>query len=309
MSFPRLLQHSPLSYTPFVFAAFVMLFFVSCVFAQNNPPNSIIIESKTETDVISLGKSIVVRGDVKEGVVALGGDVIIEGRVEGDVATIGGSVIQRENSFIGGDVIVIGGAYHHGKTAPNRNPDTKTIMYAGYEDELRNAMQNPSSLIAPEFSVIYLTQRILAMLFWFITALIVTTFAPKAVGRAIVRLQTKSLRIAIIGCLSGLAAGFGIFAGLRFLPTPLSVLVGFVTVILLILAYTFGHVTMQALTGKFLQKRFLQNRRSESLTLLVGTIVWTLILSIPFVWMLVSFGLLMISLGIILTARPIFSWK
>ena len=37
--------------------------------------------------------------------------MIVEGRVEGDAAAIGGSVFQREGSYIGGDVIVVGGKY------------------------------------------------------------------------------------------------------------------------------------------------------------------------------------------------------
>jgi len=46
---------------------------------------------------------------------------------------------QREGARIGGDVIVLGGIYHHGKAAPDRDPKSVTIMYAGYEDQLRGS--------------------------------------------------------------------------------------------------------------------------------------------------------------------------
>jgi hypothetical protein len=80
-----------------------------------------VIEGVVNTTVFGMGQSIRITGTVKEGAIAFGGDVIIEGAVDGDVAAIGGSVIQREGARIGGDVIVLGGIYHHGKAAPDRD--------------------------------------------------------------------------------------------------------------------------------------------------------------------------------------------
>src|SRR3954469_3919930 len=89
-----------------------------------------IIDGAVNNTVFGMGQSIRITGTVKEGAIAFGGDVIVEGSVEGDVASIGGSVIQRDGARIGGDVIVLGGYYHHGKVAPARDPKSVTIMYA-----------------------------------------------------------------------------------------------------------------------------------------------------------------------------------
>jgi cytoskeletal protein CcmA (bactofilin family) len=70
----------------------------------------LIIEDAPEMEVFAFGKTVIVKKQAK-GVLAFGGDVIVEGRVEGDVAAIGGSVTQKENAFIGGDVIIFGGTY------------------------------------------------------------------------------------------------------------------------------------------------------------------------------------------------------
>src|SRR5438067_6938325 len=105
-------------------------------------PQARVIDGVSNTTVFGLGQSIRITGTVKEGAIAFGGDVIVEGAVEGDVAAIGGSVIQREGARIGGDVIVLGGIYHHGKSAPDRDPKSVTIMYAGYENELRQVMRD-----------------------------------------------------------------------------------------------------------------------------------------------------------------------
>ena len=91
--------------------------------------DALVVDGLENGDVFGLGKSVIISGTVKKGVIAFGGDVMITGRVEGDVAAIGGSVFQREGSYIGGDVWVFGGAYHHGKSAPGRNPESTTIMF------------------------------------------------------------------------------------------------------------------------------------------------------------------------------------
>ena len=158
------------------------------------------VDGVVNTTVFGMGQSIKITGHVKEGAIAFGGDVIVEGSVDGDVAAIGGSVVQREGSRIGGDVIVLGGIYHHGKAAPGRDPKSVTIMYAGYEDQLRQAMREPFSLLRPQFTAAFWL-RVLAILFWFIIALALTAAMPNTVSRAVARLQLTSLRVALIGLL------------------------------------------------------------------------------------------------------------
>jgi hypothetical protein len=128
----------------------------------------LIVENIYDGDLFCLNKDVIVKGSVTKGVVSFGGNVIVEGRVEGDVAAVGGTVYQRPGSFIGGDVVAIGGGYNHGKTAPGRNPNTQTVMYAGYEKELRETMQNPVSLFAPSFTSAFFIQRIIMIFFWFV---------------------------------------------------------------------------------------------------------------------------------------------
>lgn len=269
-----------------------------------------VIENVYNGDVFGFNKTVVVKGSVTKGVIAFGGDIIVEGRVEGDVATIGGSVFQRPNSFIGGDVIILGGGYNHGKTAPGRNPNSQTVMYAGYENELREAMQNPSSLFAPSFTAAFLIQRIVAVLFWFVVSLVLTTVSPGAVSRAISRLRLNNLQIAVIGGLAIIVITLGSIGSLKFLPTPLGLIVWLMLTLLMLLAYIFGYVCIQVATGKRLQKIFFgEGKRSDSTAIFFGACFWTAILSIPFVWAATLIGLLIVSLGLVLTARPTLAWK
>ncbi|MFN2455294.1 MAG: hypothetical protein ABR577_13855 [Pyrinomonadaceae bacterium] len=269
----------------------------------------LIVEGAKDADIFGLGRSIVVRGTVKKGAMAFGGDVIVEGRVEGDVAAIGGSVYQREGSYIGGDVMVIGGAYHHGKTAPGRNPESTTVMFAGYEPELRRMMREPSLLLAPQWSKTYLGFRLLAALLWFVASLILTAVMPATMSRAVARLQLTSLHVALIGFLGALVLCVGLPVSLRMLPSVVGAVVGIIALAATAAATLFGRVAIHAATGRWLERRFLpEGKRSESLALLLGAVVWTLLTSVPYVWPLMVAGLLVASLGLALTARYKSRW-
>jgi hypothetical protein len=303
------------------YATLLFIFFVTvlAVHAQTPPPSSaaradepeaVIIEGVREGDVFGLGRSVRVVGTVKLGVVALGGDVIVEGRVEGDVATVGGNVIQREGSYIGGDVWVLGGTYHHGKTAPGRHPEKTTVMYAGYEQELRNMMRDPTTLLTPRWSAAYVGQRLLSVLFWFVVALALSAIAPGAVSRAAARLQLTSLRVSLIGFLGAIVSSFGVLACLWVMPTAISVLIGIMALLLLVMSILFGRVVIYAATGRWLQRRFFpEGKRSETIALLLGAGFWTLILSLPYIWPLVACGMMVVSLGLALTGRYQFNWR
>jgi hypothetical protein len=271
----------------------------------------LVVEGLRESDVFGWGQSVVVRGHVRHGVMAFGGDVIVEGIVEGDVATIGGSVVEREGAQVGGDVIVIGGSYRRSPTTEQRHDPTRvSVMFEGFQPELRKIMRNPASALAPQWSIAYLGSRVLAVLFWFIASLVLTAATPGAISRAVTRLQLTNLRVAIIGFLGSVLMTFGVVAGLSVLPTVIGALVGLAALLLLLLAYLFGRVTIQAATGQWVQRKFFPEKyRSESIALLSGTVLWAILLSLPYIWPFVGAGLLVASLGLALTARYRIGWK
>lgn len=277
---------------------------------DNHPgdPNARVIDGVSNTTVFGMGQSIKITGTVKEGAIAFGGDVIVEGSVDGDVAAIGGSVVQREGSRIGGDVIVLGGIYHHGKAAPGRDPKSVTIMYAGYEDQLRQAMRDPFSVVRPQLTPTFFGIRLLAILFWFIISLAITAAMPNTVSRAVARLQLTSLRVAVIGLLGSIVIIVGGFLSLLFLPPIIGVVTSLLAVLLIVVATLFGRAVISAATGRWLQRRFLPRVKSESVTLLIGVTFWVVMTSLPYVWPIVVAGLLVTSLGLALTARYRLNW-
>lgn len=267
------------------------------------------IEGVNNTTVFGIGQSIRITGTVREGAIAFGGDVIVEGTVAGDVASIGGSVIQRPGSHIGGDVIVLGGGYYPDKSAQGRNPNSVTIMYAGYESQLRRAMREPFTLLTPQFTPAFFGVRLLAILFWFIISLALSAAMPNTVSRAVARLQLTSLRVAIIGILGAIVLTVGVFLCLLVLPSLVGAVLSILAALLVIVATLFGRVVISAATGRWIQKRFLPALKSESVILLFGVAFWVVMASLPYVWPIVDAGLLLVSLGLALTARYRLSWK
>lgn len=296
----------------FLIVSFSLLLALS-IFAQTNlsqpDKNTLIVNDAPEMEVFAFGRTVIVKNRAK-GVLCFGGDVIVEGKVSGDVATIGGSVIQKKDAFIGGDIIIFGGRYKHDAEHPLRNKDKQTLMYAGYEEELRSLMQDPTLIFSPTFSWRFVVQRFLSILFWFIISLAVTTITPGAVSRSVVQFQLSTLKVFGIGALGFVVTTLVVMLSLEFLPSYVSVIVGLMAFALIMLGYVFGRVTLQVSLGKWVMKRvFSEKRQSETIALLIGAFLWTVLLSIPYVWTIALFVLFTASLGLILTARSKNSWK
>jgi hypothetical protein len=278
---------------------------MGAVYAQDsNTEHVVVVNGTTDSTVFGMGNSVRITGTVTQGAMALGGDVIVEGVVEGDVATIGGSVIQLPGSRIGGDVIVLGGTYQAESPTAQRNAHSKTIMYAGYQQELRDMMRNPTGLFSPRWTPTYFGTRLLVVLFWFIVALAFTAAMPGTISRGVARLQLNSVRVAAIGLISVVVLFVGVLLCLWMMPEPVQVFVGLFALLLWLVASLFGRVVLYAATGKWLQRKYVAfGRNSEAVALLLGTSFWVLLTSLPYVWPFMAAFILIISFGLALTAR------
>lgn len=270
---------------------------------------TVIVNDAPEQEVIVIGKSVIVNKNAK-GVLAVGGDVVVEGHVEGDVATVGGNVIQKKDAYIGGDIIVFGGSYKPESETPLRAPGRETVMLGVFEDELRSFGQNPTQIFAPSFSMSFVAQRLLLALFWFVVSMVFTTIAPGAVGRAVARVHLSFLKVCAIGAISFLVIVGIIVGGALTLPDYLGVTLGILSTFLLLLGYLFGRIALQVSSGKLIQKYFLsENNRSETIAILMGVLVWTLLLSLPYLWVLALFLVFAVGIGLVLTGRAVPKWQ
>jgi hypothetical protein len=290
-----------------------ILFAALTLYAQTEIPkvegDTITIGDAPDQEIISFGKKVVIQKHAKE-VFSFGGDIIVEGKVDGDVATMGGNVIQKEGAFIGGDIIILGGKYTSESEQPLRNEGKQTVMIAMFEEQLRNFGQNPAQILSPSLSWSFLAQRAVSVLFWFIISLALTTISPGAVSRAVARFQLSTLKVFAIGFFGFWVIIIGVVAGLNFLPDYLSTIISLMALILLILGYVFGRVALQMSIGKMVQKRFLpDSKQSETVALLIGVVVWSVLLSVPYLWVIALMILFSASIGLVLTARSSNTWQ
>jgi hypothetical protein len=292
-----------------IFFAAPLIIAAQTQFSTSEDGKTMTVYDAPEMEVVAFGKSVIVKNRAK-GVSAIGGDVVVEGIVTGDVATLGGSIIQRNDAYIGGDVIVIGGAYKPDGPAPRRETGKETVVVGVFENELRDLAQNPSQIFSPDFTLTFLAQRLLSVLFWFVVSFALTTLAPGAISRAIARFQLSTLKVSAIGILAFVVTLIGVLLSVQFLPNYLSVSLGLMAIMLLMLAYIFGRVALQVSVGKLIQKHLLPDgNRSETLAILFGVLFWTLLLSVPYVWTLAVLALFVAGLGLVLTAKTPSAWR
>ena len=282
----------------------------SVVSAQSADDKVTVVNGTYDGTAFGVGSSLRITGTVTKGAMSFGGDVIVEGVVEGDVATIGGSVIQKPGSRIGGDIIVVGGTYHADDATAQRRPEAMTMMFAGYQPELRNMMRNPTGLFSPDWTPTYFGTRLLVVLFWFLVSLGFTTVMPGTISRGIARLQLTSLRVAAIGLISAVVLYGFVILCLWIMPQPVRVLVILLAIVLSLVAALFGRVILYAATGRWIQRKYAAvGKNSEAVALLLGTSFWVLLTSLPYVWPFMATFILIISFGLALTARYRAGWS
>jgi hypothetical protein len=140
--------------------------------------------------------------------------------------------------------------------------------------------------------------------------MVMTTIAPGAVGRAVSRIRLSTLKISALGSVVFIGTIVAIVGSLSVLPDFLSATLGLMGLAMILLGYVFGRVALQVTVGKLLQKRFLSDaNRSETLATLLGVVVWTILLSVPYLWVIALFSVFAVGIGLVLTARSSNVWQ
>jgi hypothetical protein len=291
-----------------IFQLFSIAIFAHPEISTSEDQTTLIVNDAPEQDIIAFGKSIIIKKRAKSAL-AVGGDITIEGDVLEDVATIGGNVVQKDQTHVGGDVFVFGGSYKQEGENALREPGKETVTVGAFEEELRNFGQNPSHLFSPSLSLSFFAQRLLVALLWFLVSIVLITVAPGAISRSVARMQLSLLKICALGAVAFISISALIIVGLVVLPNYLGATLSIMGILVLLLSYVFGRVSLQVSVGKLFQKHLLsESNRSETLAILIGVLVWTLLLSMPYIWLLALFAVFIVGIGLILTGRASTKW-
>ena len=264
---------------------------------------TVVFEDMPDQEVIVFSKDVVIKGDVK-GALVFGGDLIVEGNVSGDAAVIGGTLRQSDKSLIGGDVIVIGGVYKYDGGKPRRNEDTETLVYAGYEDELRSFAREPSRLLNPSFSVGFVVQRFLSLVFWFVIGLLISLIAPGAVSRAVTRFRMSKMSVFGFGASALVLSLILVVLSVSAFPGFVSGIISIMVFAGIILSFVFGRAVLQVSLGKWITRLVSPDKKlPDAVAILAGSTVLTILLSLPVLWIPVLLGVFVSSIGLVLTVR------
>jgi hypothetical protein len=260
----------------------------------------VIRPGETVSDIIVRGRRLEILGRVDGSILVLGNDAVIAGRVEGNATAIGGSIIQEASGLIGGDVIVVGGNYSRASEAPPLSPEAQTVVIREYGDYFREAFQHPwRRLFIPEVTPLYIGQRVLGLLFYFLISLLLIALVPTQLTRAIQVLKQSYLSVSLIGLTGVLLFILGLFLLIRSLPIELAATITLFVSLLLFGAYFFGSLAVHLLVGRWVQGRLRRGSdRSNINALLYGMAVFAVIFSLPVVGMLTALGLVILSFGI-----------
>jgi hypothetical protein len=292
------------------FIVALLFLLISClpVLAQPSAPRSsrepiVIRPGETVSDIVVRGRRLEVLGRVEGSVLVLGSDAVIEGYVKGGVTAIGGTIIQQHGGFIGGDVIVVGGDYQRAADAPSLNPNAQTIVIREYGEALRDTLQHPwRRTLIPQITPLYIGQRVLGLVFYFLIALLLIAIVPTQLTRAIQVLKRSYLSISLIGLIGILLFMVCMLLLIRTLPIEIAASITLFVSLILLGAYFFGSLAVHLLVGRWLQQRLRRGSdRSNVNALLYGMAVFAVLFSIPVIGVLAALGLAILSFGIAVT--------
>jgi hypothetical protein len=285
----------------FVYLSFLYLTVLGQPTGTDSSGDSVVIgKDETVSDIVVRGRSLDVLGQVNGSVLILGSDAVIEGRVERDATVLGGSLIQRNGGFIGGNVIVLGGSYTRTPDAAPLKPEAKTIVIREYGEYLRDTFQHPwRRMFIPQVNPLYVGQRILGFLFYFLIALLLIALVPAQLNRANQALKYNYLRVGLIG-FSGLSLSLiCLLLLVRTLPIEVAAPVTLFVSLIMLGGYFFGSLAVHLLVGRWIQQRLRQGKdHSHINALLYGMALFAVLFSIPVLGMVAALALAILSFGI-----------
>ena len=152
-------------------------------------------------------------------------------------------------------------------------------------------------------SATFIAQRLIVALFWFVITLVITTLAPGAVSRAVARIHLSWLKICALGAALFIFLASAIVFGALALPTYLSAPLVAMGALFLVLGYVFGRVALQSRSARSYKDNFSQKPTARNARRPDGVLAWTVLLSLPYMWLIALFAVFSFGIGLVVTGR------
>jgi hypothetical protein len=234
------------------------------------------------SNVTAMSGTVSIQGQVRGNILAFGSTIIIDGGVIGDIKLFGGSVSFHTGSYVHGNVNLYG-------SRVDREKDVSI-------DGIYNEHTNTNGLFG--FSVITLPVWFLFLMIPL--GLLYTRFLPEHVVFVSATVKNKMRRSLLIGLLSAFLT-----PAVLLVLIALIISIPFALIVLLVLltAWTLGTTAVCWMLGEQIIRAFTTRPYTRYLQVIVGVIMLTVFISLPFIGWLVFLGTGIVGLGAVLLSR------
>jgi hypothetical protein len=245
-----------------------------------------------ERDIIRMNTDIdVPQNMVVNDVVAIGGNISVSGRVENNVVAVGGSVTLKAGSYVGGEVVVVGGEIFKDQAATVGEKVTQIYM--------PRFIPSVVEFLQGKWIVLWATISILALLGFLGIAILFAALIPEHIG-AIVKIMERSFMIMFL---------WGLLWSILIVPITVLLAISIVGIILIpvvilliAIALIIGYIASAVFVGKKILSSF-KKIRLPFINVIVGILILSAIGFVPIIGPVVKIIFLMAGFGAVLLTR------
>lgn len=243
-------------------------------------------------DIIKVNKDIEISKDISvDDVVAIGGNITVYGKVQNNVIAVGGSVILKPDSYVGEQVVVVGGELEKDPSAEIGGKITQVY--------LPNFIPSFATVLKGGWIALWATISLLALLGFLGLAMLLVALIPEHIG-AVVNIIERSFAKMFF---------WGVLWTMLIVPVAVMLAISIVGIILIpleilfvVLAFIIGYVAAAIFIGKSIFLAF-KKKAHPFVGAVLGILVLFLIGFLPLVGPVVKVIFLISGFGAVINTR------
>jgi len=242
--------------------------------------------------IVKVSNDIEVAKDmVASDVVAIGGNVTVYGKVENSVVAVGGSVILKPGSYVGGEIVVMGGEFI-------RDPDARIVGKAT-QIYMPHFIPSFTTMLRGSWLALWATISIMVLVGFLGLAVLMAALIPEHIGTAVNALERSFV----------LMFFWGVLWMILIVPIAVLLAISIIGIILIpleilivVLALILGYITSAVYIGKNIMLAF-KKIPPPFTDAILGIVILFLIGFLPVIGPVAKVLFLVAGFGAVLTTR------
>ncbi len=248
--------------------------------------------AKEQSSIVKMNKDIEVsQGMVVNDVIAIGGNITVWGRVENNLVAVGGSVILKPGSYVGEQVVVVGGDLVKDTSAEVAGRITQVYM--------PHFIPSLTNLLRGGWIALWAAISLLALLGFLGLAILLAALIPEHIGTAVNALEHSFMSMLLWGVLwTILIVPIAVLLAISIIGIILIPL----EILLVALALIIGYIASAIFIGKNILLSF-KKLSPPFVDAILGILILFLIGFVPVVGPIIKSLFLLAGFGAVLTTR------